>query len=103
MSDTPNEIAHDVRAVGRLSAVPTLLRVLCDSTGMGFAAVARVTEATWTACAVIDDIEVGVRPGGQLDVHSTLCMDSRATKSPIVIECASIDPRYDAHPSPKLF
>jgi signal transduction histidine kinase len=103
MGDTLKEIAHDVRAVGRLSAVPTLLRVLCDSTGMGFAAVARVTEASWTACAVIDDIEIGVQSGGQLDVKSTLCRESRATQSPIVIECASSDPRYDSHPAPKLF
>jgi signal transduction histidine kinase len=103
MGDTPNEIADDVRAVGRLSAVPTLLRVLCDSTGMGFAAVARVTETTWAACAVIDDIEIGLQPGGQLDINTTLCREARITQAPIVIECASADPRYNSHAVPKLF
>ena len=102
MGDTPDEIAHDVRAVARLSAVPTLLRVLCDSTGMGFAAVARVTEASWTACAVVDDIDIGLEPGGQLDINSTLCREARITRSPIVIERASTDPRYASHVVPKL-
>jgi hypothetical protein len=29
--------------------------MICDETGTGFAAVARVTDTTWTACAVQDD------------------------------------------------
>jgi hypothetical protein len=49
MGDTPQEIATDVQAVGFVKTVPTLLRVLCETTGMGFAAVARVTDSTWTA------------------------------------------------------
>jgi hypothetical protein len=47
MLDNPGEIAA---AVGRIEAIPTLLQVLCESTGMRFAAVARVTENTWIAC-----------------------------------------------------
>ena len=73
MSDSATEIARDLADIGRIDAVPTLLRVLCDTTGMGFAAVARVTDGTWTACAVQDDIDFGLKPGGQLDVHTTLC------------------------------
>ncbi len=103
MGDTAQEIARDVRAVGRLSAVPTLLRVLCETTGMGFAAVARVSAATWTACAVIDDIQLGIQAGGQLDVNSTLCMESRAANAPVVIESASTDPRYATHHTPRLY
>ncbi|RYF30972.1 MAG: sensor histidine kinase, partial [Comamonadaceae bacterium] len=49
--DSPAEIARDVAAISRMSAVPALLRVICQNTGMGFAAVARVTDGTWTACA----------------------------------------------------
>jgi len=72
MSDSPEEIAKDVLAVGRINSVPTLLQVLCETTGMRFAAVARVTDRTWTACAVHDDINFGLIPGGQLDVNTTL-------------------------------
>jgi signal transduction histidine kinase len=103
MGDTAEEIAGDIRAVGRIGAVPLLLRVLCETTGMGFAAVARVTERTWTACAVADDIRFGLQPGGQLDVNTTLCIESRAAAAPIVIDRASTDPRYLTHHTPKLY
>jgi len=69
-------------AVSRLQAVPTLLEVLCETTGMRFAAVARVTEHTWTACVVKDDIQFGLKPGGQLDLESTLCIESKGPMSP---------------------
>ena len=72
--DSAEEIAHDVAAVIRLQAVPTLLEVLCEATGMRFAAVARVTEKTWTACVVKDDINFGLMPGGRLDLETTLCV-----------------------------
>jgi signal transduction histidine kinase len=103
LTDSPEDIARDVAAVGRLEAVPTLLRVLCDTTGMGFAAVARVTDGTWTACAVQDDIQFGLRPGGQLDVHTTLCSEARAQRAPIVIDQASTDPRYCGHHTPRIY
>ena len=47
-------IAQDIAAIARMEAVPRLLKVLCESTGMGFAAVARVTDSQWIACAVED-------------------------------------------------
>jgi signal transduction histidine kinase len=103
MGDTPQEIAIDVEAVGFVKAVPTLLRVLCESTGMGFAAVARVTDSTWTACAVDDAINFGLAPGGQLDVNSTLCIEVRDSRTPIVIDHASADPRYCNHPTPRQY
>ena len=49
-----------VQAVQGLSAVPTILEVCCRVTGMGFAAVARVTPDEWTACAVRDLIGFGL-------------------------------------------
>jgi signal transduction histidine kinase len=103
MGETPEEIASDIRAVGRISAVPTLLRVLCETTGMGFAAVARVSDETWTACAVADDIQFGLQPGGQLGLNTTLCVESRAARAPIVIDRASTDPRYNTHHTPKIY
>jgi len=100
---TAEEIARDIAAVNRLQALPTLLEVLCEITGMRFAAVARVTESTWTACAVKDDINFGLAPGGQLDLETTLCIESKRSNAPIVIEQASTDNRYCNHPTPKRY
>ena len=101
--ESADEIARDVAAAGRLQAVPALLEVLCEFTGMRFAAVARVSESTWTACVVKDDINFGLRPGAQLDLETTLCVESKRSRAPIVIEQASADPRYCNHPTPKRF
>lgn len=103
LSDSAQEIERDIAAIARIAAVPTLLRVLCDTTGMGFAAVARVTDGTWTACAVQDDIQFGLKPGGQLDVHTTLCKEVRATRTPVVIDEASSDPVYRTHHTPRHY
>jgi signal transduction histidine kinase len=103
VGDTAAEIAADVAAAGKIEALPTLLEVLCESTGMRFAAVARVTEGTWTACVVKDDINFGLRPGGQLEIETTLCIESKRSNEAIVIEHASIDPRYCNHHTPKTY
>ena len=101
--DSADAIARDVAAVARISAVPSLLRLICQNTGMGFAAVARVTDGTWTACAVQDDIQFGLKPGGQLDVQTTLCSESRAARRPVVIDQASVDPVYAHHHTPRIY
>lgn len=101
--DSPEEIARDVAAVGKLQAVPTLLEVLCETTGMRFAAVARVTDQTWTACAVKDEINFGLMPGSQLEIESTLCIESKRANDAIVIEHASADKRYCNHHTPKRY
>jgi signal transduction histidine kinase len=103
MGDSAEEIVHDVALVGRIESVPTLLRVLCEMTGMGFAAVARVTDGTWTACAVRDEIYFGLQPGGQLDVNTTLCKQVRHTRTPVVIDQASADPLYRDHITPRTY
>lgn len=103
MNDLPESIAHDVAAVGRISAVPSILRIVCDNTGMRFAAVARVTDGTWTACAVEDNIAFGLLPGGQLDVHSTLCKEARAAREPVFFDHASENPRYRDHHTPRTY
>ena len=103
LPDTLEEIARDVSAVNKIEAVPTLLEVLCDTTGMRFAAVARVSESTWTACVVKDGIGFGLKPGDQLDLESTLCIESKRSNEPIVIEHASADPRYRSHHTPRIY
>ena len=42
------DLQQDVEAIARIDVVPTILEVVCLATGMGFAAVARVTEDRWS-------------------------------------------------------
>ena len=96
-------IAQDIAAIGRIEAVPRLLKVLCETTGMGFAAVARVTDERWVACAVEDRVSFGLTPGGELPVASTLCHDVRASDRPIFIDHASQDPVFCTHHTPRIY
>lgn len=80
-----------------------MLRIVCQTTGMGFAAVARVTAGTWTACAVQDNIQFGLKAGGQLPVETTLCVEARAARKPVVFDHASEDPQYKDHHTPRLY
>jgi signal transduction histidine kinase len=101
--DSAEDSVRAVAAIARIDAVPTLLKVLCEMTGMRVAVIARVTDKTWTACAVKDEAHFGLKPGMELQVNTTLCFDSRASRAPIVIEHASADPRYRRHEAPKLY
>jgi signal transduction histidine kinase len=103
MDETPQGIAKAVAAIGRIDAVPTLLGVLCEATGMRFAGVARVTGQIWTACAVQDDIQLGVKAGGQLALRTNLAFQSQASRTPIVVEHASTDPRYRTNADPRIY
>ncbi len=75
MSDSdaqvPSSIESDVTAISRLAAVQIVLRVLSRTTGLRIALVARVTEESWTACAVLDEAGFGLKPGDQLELHTT--------------------------------
>src|ERR1700760_2499336 len=102
-ADGPARIASDVAAVGRLVIVPKLLELLCNVTGMRFAAVARVDEETWTACVVRDEINFGLKAGGQLELKSTLCHEVRTSGVPIAIDHASKDPQFAEHHTPKIY
>ena len=55
-----------------------ILDVVCRTTGMGFAAVARVTGERWIACGVRDEIAFrALVPGGELKVETTICHEVR--------------------------
>ncbi|CAN5232563.1 GAF domain-containing sensor histidine kinase [soil metagenome] len=96
-------IDRDIAAVAGIGAVANILNVVCTLTGMGFAAVARVTDTTWTACAVRDDIGFGLRPGGELPLNSTLCDEIRGSHEPIVFDDATLDPTYRDHHTPQIY
>ncbi len=98
-----NDVAQAVVAIGRIDAVPTLLQVLCEITGMRLAMVAHVNAAIWTVCAVQDDLHLGVTPGDPLAVRTNLALESQVSRTPIVIEQASSDPRYRGHGRRELY
>jgi signal transduction histidine kinase len=93
----------DVDAVARIAAVPTILDVVCRITGMRFAAVARVTEDRWICCEVKDGMGFGLRPGGELNIETTICNEIRKSRVPVIIGHADDDPIFCQHPTPKLF
>lgn len=70
---------------------------------MRFAAVARVTDGDWTACAVQDNLQFGLVAGSKLDVNTTLCVEARASRLPVVIDQASLDPVYAGHHTPRIY
>lgn len=104
MGLSPSDPIHrDIEAISRLSSVPTILRVIAETTGLRFCAVARVTHDQWVACAVHDQLGFGLAGGGTLDVATTLCAEVRDSSQPIVIDHASRDRRYCGHPTPKMY
>jgi signal transduction histidine kinase len=95
-------IARDVAKIGGIPAVLTILDVICRTTGMGFAAVARVTEDRWVACSVRDDIEFGLTPGAELKVETTICNEIRERREPVIIDDVDQSSFADHH-TPALY
>jgi GAF domain-containing protein len=100
---TTDDVPRAIGAVGSIEAVPTILEVLCRTTGMGFAVVARVTEERWVACSVRDEIDFGLVPGGELAVTTTLCREVRRSRETIAINDVSEDAVYCGHPTPAMY
>ncbi len=94
------DFTADIDAIGRIAAVPTMLDVVCRVTGMGFAAVARVTSDRWIACSVKDDIQFGLKPGGELKVETTICHEIRQSGEAVIIDHVAENAQYRAHHTP---
>jgi signal transduction histidine kinase len=93
----------DIDAIETIAAVPTILNVVCRVTGMGFAAVARVTEHRWVCLAVNDEINFGLKPGGELKVETTICHEVRDAREAVIIDHAAQDEVYCSHPTPEMY
>ena len=103
MSEVTVNIGADIAAVGRIEAVDSILEIICRSTGMGFAAVARVTNDSWIACAVRDEIDFGLKVGGQLTLETTICHEIRQNHRSVVIDHVREDPAFAAHHTPAMY
>ncbi|MGZ3410051.1 MAG: GAF domain-containing sensor histidine kinase [Xanthobacteraceae bacterium] len=98
-----HDFSSDIDAVDRVHAVPAILDVVCDVTGMGFAAIARVTRQRWVCLAVKDKIAFGLRPGDELKVETTICREVRDNREPVVIDNVARDEAYCGHPTPAMY
>jgi len=98
-----DDLRADIAAIGQIEAVSTILDVVCRTTGMGFAAVARVTDDRWIACAVRDNIAFGLKPGGELKVETTICDEIRASGRGVIIDHVAEDPAFRDHHTPAMY
>jgi signal transduction histidine kinase len=102
-SPTEAELQADVATTARIDAIPTMLAVVCKITKMRFAAVARVTEDRWIACQVHDEIDFGLKAGGELQIETTICNEIRQHGRPVVIDHVAEDDQFGGHPVPAKY
>ena len=96
-------LEQDIVQVQTISSVPRILKAVAEITGMRFSCVARVTEASWTICAVYDAAGYGLVQGSELPIDTTFCKGVRITGEPVVFDSANASEHYSDHPSPKLY
>ena len=100
---TSVSIDDDIRHIAALDVVPTILEVVCRVTGLGFSAIARVTEDRWVACAVRDEIAFGLQSSDELQVATTICSEVRDSGQMVVIDSVVDDQQFGTHPTPRLY
>src|SRR5215475_12829405 len=98
-----HDFQSDIDAIETIAAVPIILTVICRVTGMGFAAVARVTEERWVCLAADDQAGLGLKPGGELKIETTMCQHVRETHEAVVIDHVAEDVLYRSHPVPAMY
>ncbi len=99
----PHDFQNDIDVISRSPIIPTLLEAIVLATGMGFVAVARVTESRWVTCRAVDTISFGLKAGDELEVESTLCHEVRQYDEEIVIDDVNLDPVYVNHHCPARY
>jgi signal transduction histidine kinase len=101
----PKDDPHrqDIRRISSIQEVPLILEACRAATGMGFTAVARVTEDRWITCASLDHLGFGLLPGDELEVSSTICHEVRACRETIVIPDVDASDVYRDHHTPRRY
>src|SRR3984885_2114354 len=102
-TNTLISVQSDIENIRQIPIIPSLLEVICRTTGMGFAAIARVTEDKWVACSVRDEILFGLEPGGELKLENTICNEIRQTHQTVVIDHVEHDKIFCGHPTPRMY
>lgn len=103
MKETDISLFADIQKIKQIPIVSTMLEVICRSTGMGFAAIARVTQDRWIACSVRDEILFGLEEGGELQLETTICNQIRNTGEAVIIDHVDASDKYCNHHTPRLY
>ncbi|MDO6568525.1 HAMP domain-containing sensor histidine kinase [Alteromonas sp. 1_MG-2023] len=98
-----SSIERDIRTIQSIEAVPHIMKMLSDVTGLRFICVARVTEDNWTMCAVLDQVNFNLIPGDELDIKTTFCNQVRKSTKAIMIEHAKEDTVYRESEIPIMY
>ena len=98
-----DKLAADIERVKQIPIVPTMLDVVCQTTGMGFAAIARVTQDKWITCGVRDDINFGLVPGSELKLETTICNEIRDSRQAVIIDHVDKDEHFRNHHTPLMY
>ncbi len=98
-----SDTAADIASIQSISSVPTILEAVSALTGLRFVCIARVTDNSWTNCAVLDKIGFGLKVGDDLDLTTTLCEVVLDTGKLVVIDNVSEDDIYRDHHTPRMY
>ncbi|WDZ94110.1 GAF domain-containing sensor histidine kinase [Herbaspirillum sp. WKF16] len=101
--DTDQQLRKDIELIAQIDAIPAILDVICKTTGMGFAAVARVTKERWIAGQVLDKVGFGLAAGGELAVDTTICDEIRDSGKMVIFDNAAEDPAFCDHHTPRIY
>lgn len=96
-----NITAEEISAIAEIELTSNILRLTTRLTNMRFAAISKITDTHWVACALHDELHYGLNVGDELRVEETLCNQLRIGGKTIIIENASSDPVFSEHPLPK--
>ena len=102
MTTQDSALSRDIENIKRIPIVPTMLEVICRSTGMGFAAIARVTQEKWIACSVRDEILFGLESGGELMLETTICNEIRQSHESVIIDNVA-ESTFSNHHTPLMY
>lgn len=98
-----DDFATEVAREGDSAELRRILEDAAALTGMGFVAVARVTDTRWIACQILDRIDFGLSPGDELKISTTICNDIRQYGDAVVFDDISENADWLMHPAPILY
>ncbi|PHX40195.1 diguanylate cyclase, partial [Pseudomonas sp. NZIPFR-PS5] len=90
-------------AIAEVEATTNILRLVTRLTGMRFAGIAKFTDSEWVACAVYDEIHIGIQEGEVLELETTLCNELIANPKALIIPSISQSERYAGRPVVKQY
>ncbi|GER59597.1 sensor histidine kinase [Patiriisocius marinus] len=96
-------LQNDIENIVQIDAIPSILNIICRTTGMRFAAVARVTDEKWITCLSQDEINFGLNTGDELELKTTICNEIRQHTNPVIIEEVSKSDEFCYHHTPKQY